>query len=112
MIRNQSDQITVIIVSSYSPCHPSTYLIDSVLCSLKCFSNVENCPKVIILDGYDPITESEQPELKRGKLNQDMIDKYELYCQNLIYRYQCCSIVRGNCGALTFSLNHLMLTLI
>ena len=84
-----TDKITVLIVSSYSPFHPSTELFDTVIKSLTCIPFLENCSKVIVLDGYHTITaESEQPEIKRGKLSQPMIDSYEIYCNNLFERYK------------------------
>ena len=87
--------LTVLIVSSYSPFHPSTELLDTVISSLECIPFLEDCPKVIVLDGYISITsELEQPEIKRGKLTQSMVDNYEIYCHNLFDRYKSSTNVR------------------
>lgn len=85
-----SKKITVIIVSSYSPFHPDTYLIDSVIDSLRFFPGLCECSKIIVLDGYSVVVGSDQSEVKRGKLSKTMADNYEIYCKILLDRYQLC----------------------
>ena len=82
-----SKSITVVIISSYSPFQPDTFLIDSVIDSLRFFPGLGECPKVIVLDGYSLVVGTDQPEIKRGKLTKIMADKYEMYCQILLDRY-------------------------
>lgn len=75
--------ISIIVVTSPSPTHPSTALIDSVLSSLYMFeSTLTTCPIFIIADGY-VLAEQGRARTKRGKVTQEMANAYENYLLQL-----------------------------
>jgi hypothetical protein len=82
--QNISCQITVIIVSSYSPTNPSTALIEDVIKSLENIDGLCNYTTIIILDGYEI---RDVPETKKGRITRNMACNYEVYCKNIIEKF-------------------------
>ena len=77
--------ITIAIISSPSPVHPSTQLIDSVLNSLSYLDlDYTKCEIIIYLDGY---VVKEKNESKRGRITPARADNYELFITNLQSKY-------------------------
>ncbi len=75
--------MTLVLVSSPSPSHPSTLLIQKCLDSiLQCLPEVCSCKVLILLDGYK-LVPSEQLRPKSGKIDRELEEKYNGYHANL-----------------------------
>lgn len=83
-IRRLADFLTVVIVSSPCSSHPETTLIEKAILSLSRFSCLDQCPIVIVLDGYI-IRESSRT--KKGQITGDMSIQYDAYHQRLSALY-------------------------
>jgi len=71
--------LSIILVTSPSPTHPSTILVDSVISSLKLFGNViDSVPIWIIADGVI-IVEDGKARSKRGRVMRKQAAAYEEY---------------------------------
>lgn len=74
--------LSVVIISSPSPSHPSTSLVDVVLSSLDVLDPaLSTCQVFVILDGYE-IRDKARP--KCGQVTVDMVRKYDGYHQALL----------------------------
>ena len=70
-----SDNVTAVLISSPSPSHPSTTLIDSVIDSFSNINQLSTCRVIIVFDGYEV---RENHEMKKGKVTSTMAENYEL----------------------------------
>lgn len=74
--------ISITIVSSPSPSHPSSYLIERCIESFSNLPELALCEVVVVLDGFklhDTVTRS-----KKGIIGIDMASSYDEYEKNLI----------------------------
>lgn len=77
--------LSVVVVSSYSPVHPSTKMTESVINSLKNVSGIERCKVYIILDGYS--INNQRYSSKKGIITDEMASDYIDYCTSLSLLY-------------------------
>ena len=78
--------MSIVIVSSPAPCHPSTELIDYVIQSLNFMKETNECDIFIVLDGYK-ISDSDA-HVKQGRVTADRGAAYEEYIVNLRAKYE------------------------
>lgn len=83
-IRRLSDVLTVVLVSSPCSSHPETTLIEKAILSLSKFSNLDQCPIVIVLDGY---IIRDSARTKKGQITEEMSTQYDAYHQRLSALY-------------------------
>lgn len=76
--------VSVVVVTSPSPIHPATTMVDAVLHSTWKMLKGSIFRTVIVLDGYkiEP-----QSRTKKGKVTKEIADNYELYHNNLVEKY-------------------------
>ena len=75
--------ISVLIVSSPSPSHPTTLLIEKCIDSvLQCLPEVSRCKVLVVMDGYK-LVPTDQLRPKSGKIDSDLADKYNGYHSSL-----------------------------
>lgn len=77
--------VTVIVTSSPSRRHPSTELLETLFESLKFIDGLYECPRIILLDGYNI---KENQEVKRGRVSQKMATAYEEYCLRIVTKFE------------------------
>lgn len=70
--------VTVIVVTSPSPCHPATSLLESTIESLALIKPLDSCHLVIVADGYRVNSENIN-RTKKGRVGEDLRDRYEQY---------------------------------
>lgn len=68
------DRLTVLIVTSPAPSHPSLFLLDKVIESLTNIRGAEQCRVVIVFDGY---VVASVPRPKSGRVTAAMAEAYE-----------------------------------
>lgn len=87
--------VTVVVTSSPSCWHPSTQLLEKVFESFKFVDGLYECPRIIVLDGYNV---REIPEVKKGRISQAMADNYEEYCVRVMAQFQSssCRVIKSS----------------
>jgi hypothetical protein len=78
------DDISLIVITSPSPSNPSTELINHAIQSCSLVDGLQNCPTIIVMDGYKVFPVS-KPKL--GRITAEMAEKYEQYHVALLERY-------------------------
>ena len=79
-----TENLSILIISSPAPNHPSTSLIQRVIDSLQLLSHIDSCPILIVLDGY---IVSSEARTKKGKVTDDLGRAYEEYYRRLTAEY-------------------------
>jgi hypothetical protein len=76
------DLVSVVMVTSYAPSHPSTEMITAALSTLALVEGLGNCRIIIVMDGY-VVRSREKAKTKRGRVTDEMANAYEGYCEAL-----------------------------
>lgn len=79
--RDLPETLSLLITTSPSPHHPTTYLLTTVLESLRNSPGLSSCPLTVIFDGYKIAKEG---RLKSGRVEQIMAQNYEDYCRQAV----------------------------
>lgn len=84
-IHKMKNETSVLIISSPAASNPSLDLINAVIDSCSLVHGLDDCPFIIVLDGYKLTPRT--PHSKKGLVSQSMIDSYKLYIENLHAKY-------------------------
>lgn len=80
------DSLSILVISSPSPSHPSTFLVEQCLCSaLAALALPTSLPLFIILDGYKLHSKA---RTKVGRITSDMEVRYDEYHRRLLQAIQ------------------------
>jgi hypothetical protein len=75
--------VSILIVSSPSPSHPTTHLIRRCIDTVfQCLPELSNCKIIVVLDGYKKVPTC-QLRVKSGKIDEELELKYNGYHTNL-----------------------------
>jgi hypothetical protein len=80
-------KLSICIVSSPAPCHPSIILVQSLINSLQYIPELKKCPILVICDGYIIANEN---RTKKGRVTKQLARCYEEYKQALILFFDEC----------------------
>ena len=79
-------RLTIVLVTSPIPSHPSTELIDQVIQSFDLVEGLEACPLIIVADGFQ-IREG-KPAWNQGRIDESSGDRYLRYIDALKSKYE------------------------
>lgn len=79
-----AETLTVVIVTSPVPCHPSTELIDRLLLSLKLFRSVERVSILVVCDGASADSKKTK---RQAALSDERIAAYAAYKARILARW-------------------------
>lgn len=96
--------LTILIISSPSPSHPSLYLIQTCIESLQLIPELCQCNILVLLDGF---TISTSNRTKKGRITYELSEKYEEYYHRLqIYLAELAIERNINCQVQKLSSHH------
>jgi hypothetical protein len=79
-----ADQLSVVLVTSVLPVHPSTAMLSAVLAThLKLEPALEECEKFIVCDRPKLVKAGAAVRIKSGRVTPEDVARYDAYCEEL-----------------------------
>ena len=83
-ILSPKTELTIVITTSCIKSHPSTDVIDKTIGSFSLVDGLEECPIIIVCDGYEVVRDNQREAYKKSMVHENAARNYMSYLDNIL----------------------------